>query len=283
MPTSPRRGLNPARKVGSNPGTNALSAYTIASGYATALGVGDPVALTSDGTIIRAANGSDAIGVFKGVQYVNSQGEVKFDKYWAPSTVATQIQALVMEDPMQTYIAVADGPIPAVNVFPGRIYAMNLTTPSASTGRSQMTVATTPVRTGSLAVTGTNNAALTGLANNDTFQIRSTVANVNTTITIVTNQTPAQLLALLNAVPGISAELTTPDNFLRVRTTDGGNIVLTDGTGTPLTDSNLIGAAGTVTAVVAANAGMVKVVRVRDIDTRELEVVLVNHSLRDDG
>lgn len=285
MPTGTKKGLNPARKVGSNVDNAALSAYSIASGYATALGVGDPVKLTTDGTIIKATNGADAIGSFAGVQYKNSLGEIKFGRYWPASTVGTEIVAYVYEDPNASFRILANGPIPASTVFAGNIYALDVATAAdAFTGRSQAVVNVIPTRTGSLAVTGTNNAALTGLANNDTFQIRSTVANVNTTITIVTNQTPAQLLALLNAVPGITASLN-GSNFLVVSTTDGGNIVLTDGTGTPLTDSNLIGTAGTVTAVVAANAGLVKVLRVidRDAPNYELEVVIVNHSLRDDG
>lgn len=283
MPTGTKKGLNLSRKVGGAPDSKGLNSYTIASGYATALGVGDPVKLTTDGSLIKATNGADAIGVFAAVKYINSVGEPKFAHYWPASTVATEIEALVVDDPSATFRVKANGPIPAATVFPGNIYACDVSTAaSAYTGNSELTATTTPVRTGSLAVTGTNNAGLTNLANNDAFAIKSSVANVNTTITIVTNQTPAQLLALLNAVPGITASLN-GSNFLVVATTDGGNLVLTDGTGTPLADSNLLGAAGTVTAVVAAGAGLVKVVSVVDRDALELEVVLVNHSLRDDG
>lgn len=282
MPTGARKGLVPGRKVGSGPDNQGLSAYRIASGYATALGVGDPVKLTTDGTLVKATNGADAIGVFQSVMYTASNGDVIINKYWPASTVATNISALVVDNPATTYMVKADGPTPIAEVFAGNIYAATLGAPDVATGRSTVTLNNVATRTGSLAVTGTNNAGLTGLANADTFQIKSTVANVNTTITIVTNQTPAQLLALLNAVPGISAALD-GSNYLAVTATDGGRIVLTDGTGTPLTDSNLLGAAGTITPVVAANAGLFKVVRNTDEDSRTVEVVLVNHSLRDDG
>jgi len=281
MATAPRKGLNSSRKVGSAPDNKALSPYKIASGYGTALGIGDPVKIHTDGTIVKATNGADAIGVFHSVSYTDSQGNVIITKYWPASTVATNIEALVMDDPLCTYNAVCAGPIAEALTFPGALYALNLSAADAATGRSTVTVNNVAVRTGALAVTGTNNAALAGLANNDAFTIKSSVADVAGTITIVTNQTPAQLLALLNAVPGISAALN-GSNFLVVTATDGGNIVLADGAGTPLADSTLLGAAGTVTATVAAGSAGVKIVRVIDVENKVVEVVQSRHSMRDD-
>jgi hypothetical protein len=174
---APRLGLTPARKVGSAPDNKALTPYTIASGYGTALGAGEPVKLSS-GTIVRATNGADAIGVLYGVHYTDSQGQVKMEKYWPASTVATNIVALVLDDPFATFTAKSNAAV--TSVVAGQIYAVTTTAPSAALGRSA---------------------------------------------------------------------------------------ILVDVTG------------GTV----AAGSGMVKVVKVIDADERILEVVLVNHSLRDDG
>ncbi len=277
-------GLTPCRKVGSAVDNKALSPYTIASGYATGIGRGAPVRLHTDGTLVVATNGSDAIGVFDSVKFkpTGTTQYIGFSTQWPASQAATEIQALVYDDPDTTFTLKANGPIPIAKA--GDIYPVTgLGSPNVYTGRSGALANVLATRTGSLAVVGTNNAALTGLANNDAFTIRtSNPANTPVTITIVTNQTPAQLLALLNAVPGISASLN-GSNFLVVTATDGYNIILADGAGTPLVDSTLIGAAGTVVGTVAANAGMVKVVNVVDRDERLMECVLVNHSLRDDG
>ena len=282
MATAPRLGLTPAKTVGSGPDNKGLTEYTIANGYATALGTGDPVKLTTDGSIIRASNSADTIGVFHGVTYVDSTGRIQIQKYWPASTTSlvTPVTALVMDNPTASYFAVCASPV-AITTN-GDLYPMNLTAPNSSTGRSQMTVNNTPTKTGSLAVTGTNNAALTGLTNGAAFNISSSVAATVTTITIVTNQTPAQLLALLNAVPGITASLNA-SNFLVVATTDGGKLVLADGTSTPLASSNLLAVAGTYAATVSAGSDMVKVLKVIDTVNNVVEVKLSEHSLEGRG
>lgn len=280
MATAPRKGFNRSRNQGSGASTQGLSEYTIASGYATALGTGDPVKLTTDGSIIQATNSASTLGVFQGCRYIDSSGRIQIQKYWPASQTSTEtVTALVADEALATWRVKTAGTISTSVTIPGALYPMVLTAPDATTGRSQMTVNNIATVTGSLAVTGTNNAGLTGLANSDAFQIKSSVANTNTTITIVTNQTPAQLLALLNAVPGISASLNA-SNYLVVVATDGGNIVLTDGSGTPLADSSLLAAAGTTTATVAQSAAMVEVVRMpslQDITDGVLEVMLVNN------
>lgn len=75
--------------------------YTIASAYSSNICTGDPVEMTGTGRNIQlsAANNVDSIGVFVGCQYVNSQGEQKFSKFWPASTTATEIKAFVIDDP----------------------------------------------------------------------------------------------------------------------------------------------------------------------------------------
>ena len=157
--------------------------------------------------------------------------------------------------------------------------ASNLLAPA---GTYRGTVMPSAIRTGTLAVTGINNAGLSNLSNSDTFSIKSSVANAPATITISTSQTPSQLLTAINAVAGIYASYDA-GHFLNVTTTDGGSLVLVDGTGTPLADSGLLAAAGTYTRPTTASAGMVRVTKVADIDTHTLEVELVNHLYRHNG
>lgn len=295
MGTAPLLGFNPARKVGSGVNNASLTSYTIASGYATALGAGDPVKFTTDGTIILGSNSTSNLGVFAGCEYLDTNTQrLVYSTYWPASQTVTSgqtITAYVYDDPMCTFAVTADGTV--AQVIPGNIYKMNLTVPSSSVRASQMTAAVTATAKGTLAVTGTNNAALTNLSNGDVFTIKSSVANVTGTITIVTNQTPAQLLALINAVAGLSASLDA-SNFLTVKATDGGNVITADGSGTPLADSGLLTTVGTTYATAGSTAagaaapgtaasGMVKVIKVLDALNNVLEVVITTQSLRGNG
>lgn len=138
MATGAKKGLNPARKVGSAPDNKGLTAYTIASGYNTALGQGDPVKLVS-GNLERGTNDTDdSVGVFQGVRYVDSTGNIVFNNYWPASTVATQIEALVLDDPSATFQAVADAAVTGVTA--GEIYALTIADADASTKQSTMVV-----------------------------------------------------------------------------------------------------------------------------------------------
>ena len=77
------------------------NSYPIASGYGTAIYKGDPVQMTTDGSIIAAEAGNvDNLGVFNGVSYVDANGAQQWSPYWPASTVATSIKASVYDDPM---------------------------------------------------------------------------------------------------------------------------------------------------------------------------------------
>lgn len=100
-------GLRAVRhQTGGNIQTNS---YKIASGYATAIYKGDPVVVVTGGTIERAAAGSTRPqGVFDGVNYTDSQGKRVFSKYWPASTVATDIECFVYDDPMIIFAIQSD-------------------------------------------------------------------------------------------------------------------------------------------------------------------------------
>lgn len=284
MATGVKKGLTSYRMVGGGPDSGSLSKYEIATGYATGLGFGDPVKLTTDGTIVLASNDSnDSIGVFCGVNYTDSSGKIVFSQNWPASTAATNITALVDDNPFRTFLAKADGPIPLVQK--GDIFALNLTDPDTNTGRSTVTVKALAEVDGGASISGETDlgADVAGIVDADTFTIKTSNNDTATTITIEDGDGAAELVAKLSAVDGISAEIDATTGYLSITATNGYDIVLADGTGTPLADSTALPAAGTYSEVVAANAGLVKVVSVVDVDNYALEVVLVDHDLRDDG
>lgn len=92
-------GLKPVRTMGG--GAVTMNEYTIASAYGTDIFTGDVVEMTGTGRNIgkSAAANADNIGRFCGVSYDNAQGKRIFSQYWPASTVATNVKALVVDDP----------------------------------------------------------------------------------------------------------------------------------------------------------------------------------------
>lgn len=84
-------------------GTVRPSEYTIADGYNTAIYAGDLVKSTGTGNNIAVcAAGERSIGVFQGVNFTNSAGDIKFQPYWPASTAlatGTTAKAMVYDDP----------------------------------------------------------------------------------------------------------------------------------------------------------------------------------------
>jgi hypothetical protein len=285
MPTGTKAGLTPSRLVGSAPDNGGLNSYPIASGYATSLGLGDPVKLSSGNIVLASNDSNDSIGVFMGVKYTDSNGEPQFAKRWVASTTGTDIEALVDDNPNRIFTVKGEGPIPLVQR--GDIFALNLTSPDANTGRSTVTAKVLAEAVGAtdLSAIADLGAEIATITDTDTFTVRTTAAEAGdaVTITIEDGDSPTDLVTKLSAVSGVTAALDATTGFLEISATDGYDLVLADGTGTPLNDSDALPAAGTHTGVVAAAAGLVKVVGITDTATYELEVVLVDHDLRDDG
>lgn len=80
------------------------SEYPMASGYATSIYMGDFVKLVAAGVVERAAAGDELLGVFKGVRYKDSEGNYVIAKHWPASTTATEIYALVYDDPNTVFL-----------------------------------------------------------------------------------------------------------------------------------------------------------------------------------
>ena len=95
-----------------NSGQMRPKAYTITSTYAASIFSGDPVKLTSDGVIQLASSdgtrsgttdGVTVLGVFAGVQYLDSTGKPTISPFWPSGTTGTEIVAWVYDDPETIY------------------------------------------------------------------------------------------------------------------------------------------------------------------------------------
>ena len=115
--------------------------YTIASGYATTINLGDPVVINGTGTgqyaqVVIGVSGSAVTGVLAGVEYTDANGVVQFSKNWPASTVATNIRALVWDGINERFKAQANGSV-AVTDY-GRV--ANFATGTGTQGLSGYTV-----------------------------------------------------------------------------------------------------------------------------------------------
>lgn len=94
--TSAKFGFRPVFHTG---GQIRSEAYTIASGYASNIFKGDPVAAVAAGGIELAAAGATMLGIFAGCEYKDSNGKPVVSNYWPTGTTATDIVAWVWSDP----------------------------------------------------------------------------------------------------------------------------------------------------------------------------------------
>lgn len=98
-------GLQPVKLIGGQVYVGSTRYLPIASGYAANIFYGDVVKLASSGTVQKdtgtttvAANG--VAGIFVGCTYTNPSTKQKvFAQYWPTGTVASDAQAIVVDDP----------------------------------------------------------------------------------------------------------------------------------------------------------------------------------------
>lgn len=106
------KGLTPSRKLGSGYNNAGGNHYPIANGYTSDIGEGDPV-LISGGTLQLADNTKAALGVFKGVSYIDANGQLQIKKNFTAGTSSqggkevfggySQPMANVIDDADQIY------------------------------------------------------------------------------------------------------------------------------------------------------------------------------------
>ena len=90
----------------------------IATGYNTDLYMGTPVLMTTNGVLNVAANGSDMIGVFAGVEWVDSNGRRQYTKRWTANTAPTGTDwiAYFYDDPYATYEIQCNGSLAQTSI-----------------------------------------------------------------------------------------------------------------------------------------------------------------------
>ena len=145
-------GLIPVNLIGGQPFAGSTRMIPIASGYGTSMYLGDPVKLTSDGTLITsgiaattaAAETGGTLGVFLGCEFTPAGGPLygkMRQQNWRASTVANDAVAYVCDDPDAIFKAAvieynaSTGPV--MGAAPAVALGTNLTsmsTANANTG-----------------------------------------------------------------------------------------------------------------------------------------------------
>lgn len=104
-------GLQAINRVDGLPYAGAIRQIPIASTYNTAIFNGDIVRVAAGGVIEKStvtvdsttAAANNTVGVFVGVQYVNSQGQTVQGQYYPGNAAATSAVAFVVDDPMAAF------------------------------------------------------------------------------------------------------------------------------------------------------------------------------------
>ncbi len=103
-------GFEPINRIDGMPYAGATRLIPIASTYNTAIYAGDLVKIVAAGTIEKftGTTTGSPVGVFMGVQYVNSLDQFTPAQYY-PGTSVTEAYAIVVDDPMAAFkVAVTD-------------------------------------------------------------------------------------------------------------------------------------------------------------------------------
>lgn len=100
--TNAPQGLVPVRYMDGKAYDGKVNRYPLASGYATAIGKGDPVVTLADGTVGIGVAGTQCRGVLDHVSYVGANGVPVVQNNWVASTTVmanTVPYAYVADDP----------------------------------------------------------------------------------------------------------------------------------------------------------------------------------------
>lgn len=151
-------GLKPAFYVGGRPYAGAQREYPVLSGYGTAIFQGDVVRIgaagdtTSEGYLVKetgTSTTSKPIGVFMGVSYTDPNTLTKvFKNYLPASVVASDIKAMVVDDPDVIYEVQASGAVAQAAI--GENCALVQGSGSTLTGMSGVTANATHATTDTL-------------------------------------------------------------------------------------------------------------------------------------
>ena len=108
-------GLVPIRHMSG--ATIRINPYTITSALAENIFNGDLCIITSGGVVTpHTATEVNNIGVFGGVNYTAADGSYVYSEYWPSGTVATDIVALIYDDPQIVYKCQSAGTTAQTNI-----------------------------------------------------------------------------------------------------------------------------------------------------------------------
>jgi hypothetical protein len=148
-------GLQALNRVDGLPYAGATRLIPIASTYNTPIYDGDIVRVAAGGTIQKStvtvdsttAAANNTVGVFVGVQYVNSQGQTVQAQYYPGNAAATSAVAYVIDDPLAAFrvaVTLSNSAMSTVNQsIVGTNMAIVQGTGSNTTGNSGLSVVAT--------------------------------------------------------------------------------------------------------------------------------------------
>jgi hypothetical protein len=148
-------GLEALNRVDGMPYAGATRLIPIASTYNTAVYAGDIVRVAAGGTVEKStvtvsstgAAANNTVGVFVGVQYVNSQGQTVQAQYYPGNAAATSAVAYVIDDPLAAFkvaVTLANSAMSTVNQsIVGTNMAIVQGAGSNTTGNSGLSVVAT--------------------------------------------------------------------------------------------------------------------------------------------
>ena len=173
-------GLRPLGKLGSNVNSEGVTEYKIASGASGNIFSGDPVKMTSAGTILVAGAGDQLLGVFRGCKFTNSSGEIIFSAHWPNGTVTSDAVAFVVDDPNALFEVESAATGSVVQTVVGNNADIVYASGSTTDGQSGVTISgTTAATTAQLRIVGISNDP-----ENNTLGTGSQSANVNLIVKI---------------------------------------------------------------------------------------------------
>ena len=174
-------GLKPVGIVGSGDNTQGTTEYKIASGASGNIFSGDLVKMTNAGTILVAgATDNPVLGVFRGCQYTDSNGDVIYSAYWPDGTVTSDAVAFVVDDPDALFEIQSAATGSVVQTVVGNNADIVYTSGSTKTGISAVEISgTTAATSAQLRIVG-----FSGDPDNNTLGTGSASANVNMIVKI---------------------------------------------------------------------------------------------------
>jgi hypothetical protein len=148
-------GLDALNRVDGMPYAGATRLIPIASTYNTAIFNGDIVRVAAGGTVEKStvtvsatdAAANNTVGVFVGVQFVNSQGQTVQSQFYPGNAAATSAVAYVIDDPLAAFkvaVTLANSAMSTVNQsIVGTNMAIVQGAGSTTTGNSGLSVVAT--------------------------------------------------------------------------------------------------------------------------------------------